>query len=171
MHIYIPYASDHLGKYFLEECQKRINVRMEMELLGRPRLRKNAYGTSGIPHLDYKVRLFPIPGSDEYRALSTRTWDTSRIRRINAVCWHAYKNFFCTLYSDYAPDAVIKTGYISKGGIEYYGQDDFINKYAATKETYYGRGTVSCRCSGDTLAVWEKASEHLPPGDLIRKTG
>ena len=166
MMIYLPYTSEGLARTAMEDVAESLGIRVEIEYLGIKRIRRTDPNVKGIPHKTFKVRLFPI--GDEYRAWSTRPWDLSHARRKNAVCWHAYKNFFTGLLVEWNPNATIRTGYIKKGGIEYNGLESFLENYRATKSVYYDSGYASCRCSGDKLATWERASDHYVRKDFVR---
>jgi hypothetical protein len=160
MHILVPYIGVEMPSIRMSEYGNMMGINVDIEHVGRPRLRRAAPGVVGIPHQDYKVRLLPV--SEEYRKLrqSPVYYPQGEIhtRRINAVCWHGHKNFMNRLFMDF-PNATIRAGYIQRGGVEYNGWTDFLSKYRATKEPFYSNG-VKCRCRNDNLAVWETFS-HL----------
>ena len=53
-------------------------------------------------------------------------------RRVNAVCWHGFRDFFRTLF-EYTPDAVIKTALAT-----YDGPEGFEATYPSTGEGNIG---------------------------------
>jgi hypothetical protein len=141
MRILIPYIGVELPSIRMSEYGVREGFTVDIEHIGRPRLRKAAPGVVGIPHQEYKVRLYPI--SDEYRK-----WSAHSGRRTNSICWHGHKNFMCRLFYDFDSTT------IRSALIEYNGQKDFFNKYASTRDLFFANG--KCNCTGLKLAVFER---------------
>lgn len=141
MRILIPYIGVEMPSISMSDYGRREGFTVDIQHIGRPRLRRAAPDHKGIPHQEYKVRLFPI--SDEYRKRSAHSG-----RRTNSICWHGHKNFMCRLFYDY-PDATIRTAII-----EYNGQRDFFDNYADTRGVFFADG--DCDCSGLKLAVFER---------------
>lgn len=132
MRLYFPYMSTYLAEPNMQEAVNLLGIRHTIEFLGRHRLYKTPEGLRGIPHLDYKVRLFPI--NDEYRKFST--WSA---RRINGVCWHGHYRFMDKLFT-MVPDMSIRTT------VEHYhGRAEFIDKAVDTYGVSWNSGRI-CKC-------------------------
>lgn len=157
MKVYVPYIGVEIPSIRMTDYGRSLGINVDIEHVGRPRIRKSAPGVAGKPHQEYNVRLFPI--TDEYRKLSLPRTADGKPRRVNAVCWHGHKNFMMRLFTDF-DDATIRSGYLNRGGIEYRGTTDFLDKYPDTKALFY-RNNFACRCTGLKLATWESES-HLP---------
>lgn len=160
MHIYIPYASRDLAEDHLDFTIREMQLVPTIEYLGRPRIRNAAPGMDGIPHQHFKVTMRPEKDSDIYRKFSLPVVADGNPRRVNAVCWHAYKNFMNTHFS-YYDDSTIRTAVV-----EYNGQEDFFSKYARTKLPFYfnqhsGIQLRGCLCRNGALANWESDSHNF----------
>lgn len=70
------------------------------------------------------------PGSPDDRERYRRI--SHRGRRINAVCWHGFRDFFRTLF-EYSPEAVVKTALAT-----YDGPEGFEATYPSTGEGNIG---------------------------------
>lgn len=161
MRIYIPFIGVEMPSTRMTDYGRSLGINVDIQHVGRPKIRNAAPGVAGKPHQEYKVRLFPI--SEEYRKLREHEIyypaGQTYTRRINAVCWHGHKNFMVRLFTDF-DDATIRAGLIPANGIEYRGVTDFFDKYAATKALFYRYG-AKCLCTDLKLATWESES-HLP---------
>lgn len=136
MRILIPYVSEFLPAYLISEIAKSLGVRAEIEHKGRPKIRKAASGVTGIPHHDFRVRLYPV--TDTLRSL-TLSWQGDRPRRNNAVCWHGHRDFMRKLF-DAFPMMTIRTALA-----EYNGEEDFENTHERTSDQQWNRNRV-CKC-------------------------
>lgn len=142
MEIFVPYSGVEMPSIAMSDYGRREGFNVDIEHIGRPRIRNSAPGVEGLPHQKYKVRLFPI--TDEYRKFSSRSG-----RRINGICWHGHKNFMVRLFYDF-PQATLRSALA-----EYNGQRSFLDKYAETRGVFFANGL--CKCTGNKLAVFERS--------------
>jgi hypothetical protein len=157
MQIFIPYIGVEMPSIKMTDYGRELGINVDIEYIGRPKIRRSAVA-SGIPHQRYKVRLFPI--SEQYRKLRypfSSGPDAGKARRIYAVCWHGHRDFMVKLFDDF-PDATLRSGYLTRGGIEYRGQESFEVTHQDTKADFYQRGVV-CKCIPSPMS-WESRN-HL----------
>ena len=89
-------------------------------------IRDVAASRGGGRTLSVKVNLPHGPGRERYRRISHHG------RRINAVCWHGFRDFFRALF-EYSPEAVAKTALAT-----YDGPEGFEDTYPHTAENNIG---------------------------------
>lgn len=148
MRLFIPYASVYLIDHALEYSANELQIKATGMAMGRPKIRNRAPGVpGGVPHWEYKVRLFPISGSDHLRKFSRYN------RRINGVCWDGHARFMARMF-DHFPSMTLRSsgGPVHKNGqgnnctcIQYAGVDDFISNYGSTRGQAWN-SYVSCNC-------------------------
>lgn len=130
MRILVPYIGVEMPSIVMSDIGRDLGINIDIEHVGRPRLRVAAPDRKGIPHQDYKVRLFPI--TDDYRKFS---WHG---RRVNGCCWHGHYRFMNKLYKHF-PDMTIRSALA-----EYNGVDSFNDKYQSTYGKFFADGSCTC---------------------------
>ncbi len=128
MRILIPYTSRYLIDDFFSDFSINAFVSVDFEYLGT--LKPRSASKPGIPHVDYKVRLFPK--TDKYRKFSGK-------RRSNAVCWHGHRAFMRLVFSC-NEDATIRTALA-----EYRGWDHFEETHEQTNDQQFNWRS-NCKC-------------------------
>jgi hypothetical protein len=136
-----------ISRETLERAAHEVGVRIEIDT-------KNAAGTR------HRVKLFPDPpptaytkggrrrpgdeGDAPYQRESTSMFTGGR--RVHAVCWHGFRDFFRTCYQ-YEPDAVFRTAVDT-----WRGSEDFEARYRGSGHHNIGAPICpvsmadACRC-------------------------
>lgn len=133
MKIYFPYTGIEMPSIVMSDAGREFGFNVDIEHLGRPKLRKAESSVIGIPHQAYHVRLFPI--SDRYRKFSDYG------RRINGVCWHGHFQFMLFVFN--ANDLVTIRSAIA----EYNGRKDYLSQVGAGQTSdrdFNCRSTCKC---------------------------
>lgn len=136
MKIYFPYTGPEMPSILMSQIGRELGFNVDIEHLGRPKLRVAAPGVKGIPHQSYHVRLFPI--SDRFRKFSDNG------RRINGVCWHGHYEFMVRVFqsNDFAT--------IRASIAQYLGEKDFLaqTSHGESQDHLFNRN-ATCKCKND----------------------